>query len=159
MSDAIIEIENLSKVYASEDGPVRALDRVSLKQRRGEFVSIVGPSGCGKTTSLNLLAGLLLGHPEGEARVLSKSPHPGNPDVAYMLARDSLLPWRTALGNAAYGLEIRGAPRRQCEERARRCSSASDLPTLPTNIPRRCHKGCGSAVLWPGRLHWTVRYS
>ena len=50
-----LEVDNLSKVYASEDGPVRALDRVSLKQQRGEFVSIVGPSGSGKSTLMNII--------------------------------------------------------------------------------------------------------
>ena len=55
---AYLEVENLSKVYATEDGPIRALDRVSLRQERGEFVSIVGPSGCGKSTLVMHAAGL-----------------------------------------------------------------------------------------------------
>src|SRR5437899_724720 len=65
-----LEVDNLSKVYASEDGPVRALDRVSLMQQRGEFVSIVGPSGCGKSTLLMIAAGLAS---SSEGRVLVES--------------------------------------------------------------------------------------
>lgn len=98
--------------------PVLAVDRVSLTLKPGEFVSLVGPSGCGKTTILNLLTGLLGEVPEGDVRVLGKAPSAGNPDIAYMLARDSLLPWRTALGNAAYGMEIRNVPKPDREARA-----------------------------------------
>ncbi|MGH6676080.1 MAG: ATP-binding cassette domain-containing protein [Xanthobacteraceae bacterium] len=54
-----LRIENLSKVYATRDGEVRALDGVSFAQRRGEFISHVGPSGCGKSTLLMIAAGLV----------------------------------------------------------------------------------------------------
>ena len=47
---AYLRIENLSKVYATRDGEVRALNGVSFTQQRGEFISHVGPSGCGKST-------------------------------------------------------------------------------------------------------------
>jgi ABC-type sugar transport system ATPase subunit len=107
-----IELRNLTVRFGvGSDHPVLAVDRVSLTLAPGEFVSLVGPSGCGKTTILNLLTGLLAEHPEGEYSVLGKPPIAGNPDIAYMLARDSLLPWRTTLGNAAYGMEIRNVPK------------------------------------------------
>ena len=88
---------------------ILATDNISLHVASGEFVSIVGPSGCGKTTLLNLAAGLL--PPEfarGTIRVGGLAPVRGNRDIAYMLARDALCPWRTALGNAELGAEIRG---------------------------------------------------
>ncbi len=88
-------------------GEVLAVDNASLEVGDGEFISIVGPSGCGKTTTLNLLTGLVP-LTQGSISLLGKAPMIGNPDVAYMLARDSLLPWRSALDNAAYGMEIRG---------------------------------------------------
>ena len=55
---AYLQIQSLSKVYPSDDGPVRALDRVSITQRQGEFISLVGPSGCGKSTLMMIAAGL-----------------------------------------------------------------------------------------------------
>src|SRR5215472_7373237 len=52
-----LRVDNLSKVYATRDGPVRALDQISLKARRGEFLTILGPSGCGKSTLLMIASG------------------------------------------------------------------------------------------------------
>ncbi|MEE8287256.1 MAG: ATP-binding cassette domain-containing protein, partial [Gammaproteobacteria bacterium] len=51
--DAFISLRGVSKEF----GPVRAVDRVSIDIRRGEFFSLLGPSGCGKTTLLRLIAG------------------------------------------------------------------------------------------------------
>jgi NitT/TauT family transport system ATP-binding protein len=114
-----IELRDLTVRFESTAAhPLLAVDRASFAVSSGEFVSIVGMSGCGKTTILNLLAGLLLEGSEGEIRVLGKSPFAGNPDVAYMLARDSLLPWRTALGNATYGMELRNIGKNEREARA-----------------------------------------
>ena len=56
---AAIEVRNISKVYASQDGPVEALSDVSFAMADAEFVTIVGHSGCGKTTLLKIIAGLL----------------------------------------------------------------------------------------------------
>jgi len=118
-----IEIADLVVRFGSGASAVLAVDHASFSVAPGSFVSLVGPSGCGKTTILNLLAGLLdaasQGSPAGRASVLGKPPRPGNPDIAYMLARDSLLPWRTALGNAAYGMEVRNVPAAEREARAK----------------------------------------
>src|SRR5262249_15912906 len=90
---------------------VLAVDDVSLRVGVGEFVSVVGPSGCGKTTLLNFAAGLLPpAVTRGELLVGGKRPVMGNRDIAYMLARDALCPWRTTLENAELGCEIRGLP-------------------------------------------------
>lgn len=114
-----IELRDLTMRFGvGTETPVLAVDRVSFSLAPGEFVSLVGPSGCGKTTILNLLTGLLHEKHEGDVRVLGKRPRAGNPDIAYMLARDSLLPWRTALGNAAFGMEVRGVAKQQREARA-----------------------------------------
>ncbi len=102
-----VTFENVSIEFKAAG--VLAVSDTSLYVAPGEFVSIVGPSGCGKTTLLNLAAGLL--PPEvssGTVLVGGKPPERGNRDIAYMLARDALCPWRTALGNAELGAEIRG---------------------------------------------------
>lgn len=114
-----IELRDLTMRFgAGTAAPVLAVDRISFSLAPGEFVSLIGPSGCGKTTVLNLLTGLLHDEHEGDVRVLGKKPSAGNSDIAYMLARDSLLPWRTALGNAAFGMEVRGVAKEQRKARA-----------------------------------------
>lgn len=58
MSDAVVEIRGVSKIYRQGELQVRALHNVSLTVTRGEFLSLSGPSGSGKTTLLNLIGGL-----------------------------------------------------------------------------------------------------
>ena len=65
----VVDVQGVSKVYASERGPVNALSNFSMTVEEGDFVAIVGPSGCGKTTLLWGLTGL---HPftSGQALML-----------------------------------------------------------------------------------------
>ncbi|HPS42092.1 MAG TPA: ABC transporter ATP-binding protein [Anaerolineaceae bacterium] len=65
---AIIEVQNLSKVYGAGDTAVSALDGVNLSIDAGKFVAVMGPSGCGKSTLLHLIGGL--DHPTaGKVRI------------------------------------------------------------------------------------------
>ena len=121
-------------------GEVLAVDDVSIDIEEGEFVSIVGPSGCGKTTILNLLTGLVPLE-AGEISILGKRPSAGNPDVAYMLARDSLLPWRSTLGNASYGLEVRGVAREPREAKARELLARVGLKDFEHHWPKQLSHG------------------
>jgi NitT/TauT family transport system ATP-binding protein len=121
-------------------GDVLAVDNASLEVADGEFVSIVGPSGCGKTTILNLLTGLVPLQ-QGKVELLGKTPSVGNPDVAYMLARDSLLPWRSALDNAAYGMEIRGVGEAERERRARALLAEVGLKGFEQHYPKMLSHG------------------
>ena len=59
----MIKIENLEKVYRTEEVETKALNKVSLTVNEGEFVAIMGPSGCGKSTLLNIIG--LLDEPDG----------------------------------------------------------------------------------------------
>src|SRR3954462_4227032 len=90
-------------------GQVGALEDLSLTGESGEGVAIVGPSGCGKSTLLELLAGLQ----QPDAGSVATEP------AAYMPQRDSLLPWRSALANAAFALECAGMRPRDARDRAR----------------------------------------
>src|SRR3954453_16068529 len=79
-------------------GAVVALEDLTLSVEAGELLALVGPSGCGKSTLLELLAGLQ----EPDAGTVRAEP------AAYMPQRDLLLPWRSALANAALALECSG---------------------------------------------------
>jgi NitT/TauT family transport system ATP-binding protein len=100
-----------------DDRPVEVIRSISFSLARGEIVSIVGPSGCGKTTLLNLICGLL---PPSRGGVLWHGRElAGVPARAgYMLQKDLLFPWRTAIENVALGLQVKGMDRRQRLERA-----------------------------------------
>src|SRR3989442_11270431 len=58
-SSVLIHLQDVSKVYGTGEGTVRAVDRVNLSVRTGELVLVLGPSGAGKTTLLALIGGLL----------------------------------------------------------------------------------------------------
>src|SRR4051794_34466684 len=104
-SDRVVELSSVTRRF----GDLVALEGVSLSVRTGELVAVVGPSGCGKSTLLELVAGLQVSD-AGSARA---------EPAAYMPQRDLLLPWRTALANAALALECAGAKPRDARDRAR----------------------------------------
>src|SRR3954453_19087576 len=89
-------------------GTVEALAGVSLRAARGEVVAVVGPSGCGKSTLLELVCGL-------------EAPDAGRvtADAAVLMPQsDLLLPWASALDNAALALRVRGVSRAEARRRA-----------------------------------------
>ena len=88
---------------------MRVLEKTNLEVRSGEFLSLIGPSGCGKTTLLNMVSGFVEPR-KGAVTVNDRSPKAGAPNVGYIFARDSLLPWRTAEGNISLSLEFRRVP-------------------------------------------------
>jgi len=109
-------VEHVAKSYEVNGRMVPVIGNLSLTLQEGEIVSVVGPSGCGKTTLLNTLCGLLTpdsGRIRWHGREVSGQPQ----NVGYMLQKDLLLPWRTALGNAMLGLEIRGVAPSEAQDR------------------------------------------
>src|SRR4029450_6706446 len=80
-----------------------------------EFVCIVGPSGCGKSTLLNIIAGFLT-PAVGEIRIGGKKVDGHGMDRGVVFQDFAqLFPWRTALGNVAFGLEMKGVPKDERE--------------------------------------------
>ncbi len=111
-------VDRVAKSYELDGQIMPVIADLSLTLNKGEIVSIVGPSGCGKTTLLNTLCGLLppdSGHIRWHGREVFGQPQ----NVGYMLQKDLLLPWRTALGNTMLGLEIRGVAPAEAEDRSR----------------------------------------
>jgi len=104
-----IHVDDVSKTYQSESGPVEALTDVSFDVDHGEFVSIVGPSGSGKSTVFRIIAGLEA--PTDGSVLVDGDPvsEPG-PDRGMVFQDDALFPWRTVAGNVSYGLEEVGPP-------------------------------------------------
>lgn len=105
----VIDIENLSLVFQTDDGPVHALSNIDLSIGRGEFVSFIGPSGCGKTTLMRVVADLEK-PTSGTVTVNGMTPENARLDrsYGYVFQAAALLPWRTIEDNIALPLEIMG---------------------------------------------------
>ena len=115
---AAIEVRSLSKDYASSAGPVQALKKIDFDVPEGAFVSIVGPSGCGKSTLLQILAGLLSSS-SGQVFVGGTAvtgPAPGK--ISFVFQDATLMPWKTAMDNVLFPLEIQRIPERERIRRA-----------------------------------------
>jgi NitT/TauT family transport system ATP-binding protein len=106
-----LQLRGVSCTFVDRANPGQrytAVRDVDLAVRDGEFVSVVGPTGCGKSTLLNVAAGLLAPS-GGEVRVFGDELGERiNPRAGYMFQTESLMPWRTTLGNVMAGLEFRG---------------------------------------------------
>jgi NitT/TauT family transport system ATP-binding protein len=110
-------VEHVAKTYDVDGRIVPVIGDLSLTLENSQIVSIVGPSGCGKTTLLNTLCGLLA--PDSGRISWYGQEIIGQPqNVGYMLQKDLLLPWRTALGNVMLGLEIRGVAANEARDRS-----------------------------------------
>jgi len=137
-----IDIRNIIHRFG---GATVAVSDVSLGVRPQEFVSIVGPSGCGKTTLLNLVAGLIPIE-QGSIAISGAAPREGRRDIAYMLARDSLLPWLTARENAAFGAKVRGVPLAERDDRARTLLAKVGLERFVDHYPKALSHGMRQRV-------------
>jgi ABC-type nitrate/sulfonate/bicarbonate transport system ATPase subunit len=107
---APVDIDRVSRTFKrGRQAAVQALADVSLQAGEGEIVAVVGPSGCGKTTLLELICGLQ----RPDAGVVRCAP------AALMPQRDLLLPWASALDNAALALRAGGIGRERARELTR----------------------------------------
>ncbi len=118
---------------------------LAFSLRSGEIVSLIGPSGCGKSTLLNLLCGLVPVS-VGDIRWYG-APLRGVPDrVGYMLQKDMLLPWRTAVENVALGLEIKRTSRGEARLRARELLARLGLEGFGHHYPTTLSGGMRQRV-------------
>jgi NitT/TauT family transport system ATP-binding protein len=111
---AIVSARGVSMIYG---GAVEALRDVDLDVPQGALTCLLGPSGCGKTTLLKIIGGLIT-PTAGEITVAGRPVTGPGPERAFVFQDFALLPWATVLRNAAFGLELRGVPRQEREERA-----------------------------------------
>jgi NitT/TauT family transport system ATP-binding protein len=137
-----VRVVDVTKEFA---GGVRALEDVSFALPKGELTSIIGPSGCGKTTTLKIIAGLI--HPtSGEVLVNGKPVHGPGPDRATVFQDFALMPWATVLRNAAFGLELRGVPRKEREATAREYIAKMNLTGFEDHYPHQLSGGMRQRV-------------
>jgi len=110
-----IEVSNVSLTYDTPSGRVPGVEGVSFDIEASEFLCLVGPSGCGKTTLLNIIAGFLT-PTGGEIRIGGRAVTGHGMDRGIVFQDFAqLFPWRTALGNVAFGLEMKGMAKAERE--------------------------------------------
>ena len=111
-----VVVKNLVKAFKVGKVEVQALRGLNLEVEKGEIVSIIGSSGSGKTTLLNIIAGFLAPS-SGEIRIGGRAVTGRGLDRGIVFQDFAqLFPWRTALGNVAFGLEMKGVPKAEREE-------------------------------------------
>src|SRR5579885_538510 len=138
--ETYIEAINVSKVYPTRDGPVRALHNVSFTAQRGSFISVLGPSGCGKSTLLMITAGLL-SRSSGSVKVNGQEVTQPLTDVGIVFQVPVLLDWRTALQNVLIQAEARGLDLVQYRERARALLASVGLAGFENKYPHELSGG------------------
>jgi ABC-type nitrate/sulfonate/bicarbonate transport system ATPase subunit len=138
-----VGLSAVSKTFETRGGPVPALRDVTFDVAAGETLGIVGPSGCGKSTLLEIVAGLepaSAGHVSVQGR------------CALMPQRDMLMPWRSALDNAALAPQLQGASRAQARARARTLFARFGLEEFAAARPSELSGGMRQRVAFARTL-------
>ena len=128
-----LELINIRKRY----GDFTAVDGVSLKVSKGQFVCLLGPSGCGKTTTLRCIAGLeepddgdiLIGGKEA-----TRDP-PWQRDIAMMFQDFALFPHMTVARQVGFGLEMLKKPKAEIAKRVRQVLESFEIAALADRKP------------------------
>ena len=136
---AFLELQALAKRY----GDVWAVGECSLAIEQGEFVCLLGPSGCGKTTTLQMLAGLT---PPTTGRILLDGRDitdmkPSDRGLGVVFQSYALFPHMTVAQNAAFGLEMRGMPAAERQQRVDEVLALVHLEAMAQRYPRELSGG------------------
>lgn len=121
------------------------IERVTEKVERQEFVTLIGPSGCGKSTLLEIIGGLRL-PTSGKVLVRGEEVTGPRAEIGIVFQEDSCFPWRTALENIEFGLELRGVPRSERRDRAMHMIELVGLAGFEHHYPRQLSGGMRQRV-------------
>lgn len=151
-----IRTENITKKFKLKDGQkvisnglisneVEVLAGVNLNIRKGEFLTLVGPSGCGKSVFLDIIGGLT-NHTSGKVYLDDKILDGPNIKTAYVFQQYALFPWRTALSNVEFGLEMRNVPKEERGQIAKKLLSQFGLSDFGDRFPYQLSGGMQQRV-------------
>jgi len=145
----LIALEGITRVYTVGSEEVRALDGVSFRVGRGEWVAVVGQSGSGKSTLMNILG--CLDTPTAGRYAIRGEDVRGleddqladlrNREIGFVFQTFQLLPRSTALANVELPLVYRGVPRRERRERAQQALEAVGLGNRMHHRPNELSGG------------------
>ncbi|OGA16929.1 MAG: nitrate ABC transporter ATP-binding protein [Betaproteobacteria bacterium RIFCSPLOWO2_02_FULL_63_19] len=133
-ASAVLTAEGIGKRFGSGATAVTAIDEVTLSVKQGELISVIGPSGCGKSTLFNIIGGLITDY-EGEVRIDGRRVSGCHPDIGMVFQEESTFPWRTALENVEFPLEVRGLPAAERRQRAQQFLGLVGLTEFADRYP------------------------
>jgi NitT/TauT family transport system ATP-binding protein len=151
-----IVVSDISKTFQLKPGQfvtvdgeatdrVTVLDGVDLSIRKGEFITLVGPSGSGKSVLLDIIGGLTQatgGNVELDGKRITRP----DPKTGYVFQQYALFPWRTALANIEYALEVRGVGKAERTATARHLLSLFGLAGFEDRFPNQLSGGMQQRV-------------
>ena len=136
-----IQIRNLSKHF----GDLVVLEDLDFDIYEGEFLCIVGPTGCGKTTLCNVVTNLLP-PTRGEVTVENEAIDYKRHNIAFVFQESSCLPWRTVWDNVKIGLEIKGLPQKEINEKIEEILNITGLMPFKDYFPNKISAGMKQRV-------------
>jgi len=141
----VLEVDELCREFEGPGGSFLALDRISCKVRRREFISVIGASGCGKSTLIRILAGL--DRPSSGSVRLDGQPVSGpGPERGMVFQGYTLFPWLSVKKNVMFGLRMKGVHSRVAEQRARQWLSLVGLEEFEDHYPSQLSGGMKQRV-------------
>ena len=143
--DSILVVDDIVKRFETPEGPLVAVDHVSLQVRPGEFMAVIGPSGCGKSTLFNIVGGLVDDY-QGTVSVAGTRMRGPHPAVGMVFQDESTFPWRSVIDNVAFPLEIAGVRKHERLERARHFISLVGLDGFENRYPAELSGGMRQRV-------------
>ena len=147
----MLELKNITKIYATDDFKQTALDNVSIVFRKCEFVSILGPSGSGKTTLLNIIGGLD-DYTDGDLIINGTSTKKytdrdwdtyRNHRVGFVFQSYNLITHQSILSNVELALTLSGVGKK---ERRKRAIEALEKVGLKDHINKRPNQLSGGQM-------------
>jgi putative ABC transport system ATP-binding protein len=149
MSEEVISIKNVSKVYDTDGVEVHAVNRLSLGINRGEFTAVAGPSGSGKTTLLNLMSGLdtpsngkvmlsgkLISEMKGSELSDFRRDH-----IGFIFQSFNLIPVLTVKENIEYIMLLQGVSDRERKDRVAEILKEVGLEGMEARLPKQLSGG------------------
>lgn len=140
ISNDILTIKNLTKIYHTKDGETLAIKDLNLNIKEGEFVAIVGPSGCGKSTLLSILCNL---EKKSYGNITFNKE---NLKLGYMLQEDSLFPWLNILDNSLLGLKVQKQLTKENKDKVLKLLETYGLKDFINKYPKNLSGGMRQRV-------------
>jgi putative ABC transport system ATP-binding protein len=149
MSNPVLKIENLSKIFTLGKNRIQPLSNINLEVKKGEFTAIMGPSGSGKTTLLNLI-GCIDKPTEGKIHIDGIDIAHLSESRLYKIRRDkigfifqsfNLLPYLNAKENVELAMELAGKYKGQRKQRAKDLLATVGLSGREEHRPQRLSQG------------------